>query len=270
MGRYYRDSGFQYSLQMPTAIKWLIIINIGVFLLQNISRAAFGFPLAVIFGLSSVGVLHGMVWQFFTYLFLHGGFFHLLFNMYGLWLFGRDLERTWGTRSFLFFYFFTGVGAGIINVLMTLGSPIPTIGASGAIFGVLVAFAMMFPNRVLLIFPFMFPIRARTLAIIYGVIELWNVVSAHPGSGVATFAHLGGMLFGYVYIKYSDRFHLRFPRVRISLGSTRRKKKEEDWMRFMEEEVDPVLDKISRLGIESLTRKERKILKKARGRRRES
>jgi membrane associated rhomboid family serine protease len=254
---------------MPPAVKWLIIANIGVFFLQNISLAAFRFSLTSIFGLSSYAVLHGMLWQLFTYLFLHGGFFHLLFNMYGLWLFGRDIERSWGTRSFLFFYFFTGVGAGVMNVLMTFGSRIPTIGASGAIFGLLIAFAMMFPNRIMIIFPFiMFPMRARTMAIIYGVLELYNVMISNPNSGIAGFAHLGGMLFGYAYMKYGGKVHLSLPRVKISLGgSARRKRKEEDWLRFMEEEVDPILDRISREGIHTLTRKERRILKKARGRR---
>jgi hypothetical protein len=93
-------------------------------------------------------------------------------------------------------------------------------------------------------------------------------ITAGPYSGgIARFAHLGGMLFGYLYIKYSSRFHFSLPRFRLGFGSARRKRKEEDWMRFMEEEVDPILDKISREGIHSLSRKERRILKKARGRR---
>jgi membrane associated rhomboid family serine protease len=254
---------------MPPAIKWLLIANVAVFFLQNITAAAFRFPLAAILGLNPYWVLRGMVWQLATYMFLHFNFTHIFFNMFALWMFGRDVERTWGARSFLFFYFFTGVGAGILSFLTSLGSNVTTIGASGAIFGILVAFGMMFPNRVVLVF-FLFPMRARNFVILFGALELWMTLATGPqGGGVARFAHLGGMLFGYLYMKYGDKFRFSLPRVRFNLGSARRKKKEEDWMRFMKDDVDPILDKISREGIHSLTRKERRILKKARGRRKE-
>lgn len=255
---------------MPPAIKGLLIANAAVFLLQNISLMAFRFPLEAIFGLNSYAVLHGMVWQLVTYMFLHSTRYltHILFNMFALWMFGRDVESVWGTRSFLRFYFFTGVGAGVLSFLTSLGSPVTTIGASGAIFGILVAFGMMFPNRIVLVF-FLFPMRARNFVILFGFLELWMTLTAGPyGGGIARFAHLGGMLFGYLYVKYGARMQFSLPRIRFSLGSTRRKKKEEDWLHFMEREVDPILDKIGREGIHSLTRRERKILKKARGRRR--
>jgi len=254
---------------MPPAVKWLIIANVSVFLLQNIIAAAFRFPIAAILGLNANAVLHGMVWQLATYMFLHLDLMHILWNMFALWMFGRDIEQTGGTRSFLSLYFFSGVGAGLLSFLTSLGSNTTTIGASGAIFGILVAFGMMFPNRIVLVF-FMFPMRARNFVILFGLLELYMTVSAGAyGGGIARFAHLGGILFGYIYVKYGHTFRFSLPKIKVNIGSARRQKKEEDWLRFIEEEVDPILDKISREGIHTLSRKERKILKKARGRRRD-
>jgi hypothetical protein len=113
----------------------------------------------------------------------------------------------------------------------------------------------------------MFPMRARSFVILFAAIELWMTLASGPrAGGVARFAHLGGMLFGYLYLKYGDRFRYSLPRIRINMGSLG-KKREKDWTSFMNEEVDPILDKISREGLHSLTRRERKLLKKARGHR---
>lgn len=268
MGRpYYGRSEFPFSVRLTTAIKWLIIANVAVFMLQTVSFVAFNRDyLAVFFGLTSPLVLRGMIWQPVTYMFLHGGMFNLLFNMLFLWMFGSDLEAMWGAKSFLRYYFVTGVGAGLLSFLVGLANPHPTIGASGAIFGVMVAFGMLFPNRIVLMF-FFFPMRARNAVLLLGAIELWITLTAGPyAGGVARLAHLGGALFGFLYLKYADKIHYSLPRIRFT-NRTSRKSKEADWERFMNEEVDPILDKISREGIHSLTRKERKILKKARGRR---
>jgi membrane associated rhomboid family serine protease len=140
------------------------------------------------------------VWQLFTYMFLHGGIGHLLFNMLALWMFGTPLEQDWGTRRFLKYYFICGVGAGVCDTLVNvaLGSRTHTIGASGALYGLLLAFGVLYPEtRVLM--NFLFPIKAKYLVIIYGAIALLS--SLGENSGVSNVAHLGGMLFGYLYLK---------------------------------------------------------------------
>ncbi|GAB4350635.1 MAG: rhomboid family intramembrane serine protease [Candidatus Abyssubacteria bacterium] len=268
MGRYYYGrSEFPFSVRMTTAVKWLIIANVAVFVLQTVSIIALKRDyLTVFFGLTSPLVLRGMIWQPVTYMFLHGGPWHILINMLFLWMFGTEVEGMWGAKSFLRYYFLTGVGAGILSFLAGLGNPHPTIGASGAIFGIMVAFAMLFPNRIVLMF-FFFPMRARNAVLLLGAFELWVTLTAGPyAGGVARLAHLGGALVGFLYLKYGDKIRYSLPRIRFT-NSTGRQSKEDDWERFMNEEVDPILDKISREGIHSLTWKERKILKKARGKR---
>jgi hypothetical protein len=204
-------------------------------------------------------------------MFLHGGFFHLLFNMFVLWMFGSEIEGMWGSREFMRFYFFTGVGAGVLTVLTDWGSTVPTIGASGAIYGLLVAFAMLFPNRLIYLY-FLFPIKAKHLVILFAIVELF-ASQRYSESGIANFAHLGGMLFGYVYIRGHDGFRSFFDR---ASGALRRRKlqirivddeapplrrpfEDED----EEDEIDAVLDKISREGIDSLTEEEKEILNRA-------
>jgi membrane associated rhomboid family serine protease len=151
------------------------------------------------------------VWQLVTYMFLHAGLFHILFNMLALWMFGTELERVWGTRYFLKFYFVTGIGAGALTVLFSM---LPfafaeqvyysvVIGASGAVYGLLLAYALYFPDRPIYMY-FVFPIPARIFVLILGAIELVSSVSA-PG-GVANATHLGGLLVGYVFLK-NGRVH---------------------------------------------------------------
>jgi membrane associated rhomboid family serine protease len=151
----------------------------------------------------------GWVWQVFTYMFLHGSFLHIFFNMYALLLFGRPLEQRWGKNRFLMFYLFTGVGAGIVTFIWHLfGNPyIPTIGASGAIFGIVLAFGLEFPDAVLLLF-FLIPVRARYAAFIFGGIELIMIATGSM-RGIGHFTHLAGLLFGYIY--YVWRIKGRFP-----------------------------------------------------------
>jgi len=160
------------------------------------------------------------VWQLVSYMFLHAGLAHLFFNMIGLWMFGAELERTWGTRKFLQFYFLCGAGAGVCVVLVDLltGSPnIPTIGASGAIFGVLLAYGMLFPDNPIWVW-FLFPVKAKWFVLGLGVINFLYLVKS-PGSGVSHVAHLGGMLIGYLYLRS------RYTRVDI-LGELRQKHRE--------------------------------------------
>ncbi len=146
-------------------------------------------------------------WQLLTYGFLHGGFTHLFFNMFALWMFGGPLEATWGSRRFLNYYLICVVGAGLVQLLVTTlavghGGPVyPTIGASGGVFGLLLAYGLLFPNvRLMLIFP-PIPMRARTFVIVYGCLELFLGVTGTQ-QGVAHFAHLGGMAFGFFLLQY--------------------------------------------------------------------
>ncbi|MBM3318572.1 MAG: rhomboid family intramembrane serine protease, partial [Candidatus Eisenbacteria bacterium] len=142
----------------------------------------------------------GFLWQPVTYLFLHGGFFHLFINMFTLWMFGGELERLWGTRRFLQYYFFTGVGAGLLTLLFTPRGYIPTIGASGAIYGLLLAYARYFPERRILLY-FLFPIPVRVFVFIIGGIALLNSLG-QPGDSIAHAAHLGGIVFGWIYLDW--------------------------------------------------------------------
>lgn len=140
------------------------------------------------------------LWQLFTYLFLHGGITHLLFNLLALWMFGGALENEWGSKKFLFYFFFCGIGAGLCTVLFTPNQMIPVIGASGAIYGILLAFGWLFPNRPIFLY-FLFPIPAKYMVILFGVIELFASMEG-TGGGIAHLTHLGGLLFGFIYMTY--------------------------------------------------------------------
>jgi membrane associated rhomboid family serine protease len=193
----YRQSYF--SDRFPPGIKWLILINCAVFVLQSLGLNPHLLTLFALYPAGTISTL--LVWQIFTYMFLHGGTLHLLFNMLSLWMFGTQLERDMGTRRFLKYYFLCGIAAGVtvLAVNIALGEwGVRTIGASGAIFGVLVAFGVMYPNQTVLM-NFLFPIKAKYLVMIYAALELLMTVG--PNTGVSTVAHLGGMAFGYVYLK---------------------------------------------------------------------
>ena len=190
----------------PNGVKWLLIINTAVFLLSAMARdTSFGEIFNLFALVPRAVVYHLAIWQLFTYLFLHGGVWHLLFNMLTLWMFGVTLERAWGTRRFLKYYFICGIGAGICDVTVNalLGNwSTSTIGASGAIYGVLLAFGVLYPESTIL-FLFLFPIQAKYFVMIYGALALLGAMNVN--SGVSNVAHLGGMLFGLLYLK------VRFP-----------------------------------------------------------
>jgi membrane associated rhomboid family serine protease len=185
-----------------------------------------------LFGLVPAEVLgRGWVWQLGSYMFLHEvtALGHILWNMLSLWVFGAELERSWGPREFLRYYLITGVGAGLAVVLLTPRQTAPTIGASGALFGLLLAYAMQFPNRVIYIY-FLLPVRARWVAIIAGLVTLYFVVMA-SGGGISYVAHLGGLVVGWLYLKRvwrlrqliaEMRWYWRRRRFRIARGASDR------------------------------------------------
>ncbi|MFQ5700810.1 MAG: rhomboid family intramembrane serine protease [Acidobacteriota bacterium] len=201
----YAPYRFSFGGLMTPAIKILIIINAAVYLFELIVFNMGGGPAMLHVLALDPALVFGklFVWQLVTYLFLHSpsGPWHLVFNMIILWMFGSDIERVWGARRFTRYYLLTGVGAGMMNCLFNylLNKPWPTIGASGAIFGVIVAYAMLFPNRTIL-FMLIFPMKARQFAILLAAIELISL-GAFTQDGVARLAHLGGALTGYLLLK---------------------------------------------------------------------
>ena len=194
----YQRYRFSLGYGFPPTIKKLMIIMGAVFLLQMLVSGSINFYL----GLVPILVWRKFfLWQLFTYIFLHGGISHLLFNLLSLWMFGGELENYWGSKKFLFYFFFCGIGAAICTVILTPYQFIPIIGASGAIYGILLAFGWFFPNRLIYVY-FLFPIPAKYFVIIFGLLEFFYFSTEGTGGGIARLTHLGGLLFGLIYMAY--------------------------------------------------------------------
>jgi membrane associated rhomboid family serine protease len=189
-------------------VKTLIIANVSVYVLQVIFGLFDSSALEYYFGLVPLLVTHEyMIWQFATYMFLHGGVFHLFFNMLTLYMFGNELERYWGTPRFINYYFITGVGAGLCSWLVSMNNALPIVGASGAIYGLLLAYGMTYPNRIVYL-NFLLPIKVKWLVLIMGAFAFLSSLGGSE-SEVANIAHLGGMLIGYLFLKgksWVDRY----------------------------------------------------------------
>ena len=295
---------------IPTITKNLLIVNVVVFLATYLFRNM-GVDLNNVLGLRFFLAPDFHIYQLFTYMFAHGGFSHIFFNMFALWMFGCIVERTWGAKKFLTYYIVCGVGAGLFQELaqfaqfyliaseqlshFTLAQTMKvananvwtTVGASGAVYGILLAFGMLYPEERIFIFPLPVPIKAKWFVMGYAAIELFMAYSS-TGDGVAHLAHLGGMVFGFFLIRYWRRH----PDIRYSRRSgqqffdsmraswerrTGRKDRggvftnsantrhESDWdynarRKAEQERMDEILDKIRRNGYESLTREEKQQL----------
>jgi membrane associated rhomboid family serine protease len=192
---------------LSPAIKALVIVNVAMFVVS-----AFAPSITTALGLTPADVLHGQIWQVVTYMFLHGTIGHILFNMLALWMFGTELERMWGTPLFLRYYFATGIAAAASTILFAM---VPaaitarlyysvTIGASGAIYGLLLAYGLTFPNRPIYVY-FVFPIPAKYFVMIMGAIALMSSIG-DPGGGIAHITHLGGLVAGYALLR-GGRLH---------------------------------------------------------------
>lgn len=218
----FRPTGFSV---LPTVVKNLLIINVLFFLATIAFDVTHHIDLSDYLGLHYIGASDFQLFQLVTYMFMHGSFAHLFFNMFALWMFGNTLERIWGPNRFLLFYFVCGIGAGLTQELVqyiqyvttladydnvriaanqivsmdTYLNMLTTVGASGAVYGILLAFGMMFPNSTIYIY-FAIPIKAKWFVLIYGVIELFSGFTSVDN--VAHFAHVGGMLFGLILILY--------------------------------------------------------------------
>lgn len=193
-------------MRIPAVTKWLLLLNLAAYIVDLLLRGM-GIQLSVICGLWWAGSPYFRLWQPLTYMFMHAGLIHLFFNMFALWMFGRIIEQLWGPRRFLLYYLVCGLGAGAVQELCQLagwiGTYAMTIGASGAVYGVLLAFGMCLPEERIFIIPIPFPIKAKYFVLIYAVIELVEGMSV--SDSVAHFAHLGGMLFGFLLIMYWKR-----------------------------------------------------------------
>ena len=207
-----RYRSINYSSYFPPGVKWLLISNVVIFLVMYIGGNAISQHMLLL-ALTPIAVLeHFAIYQLVTYMFLHGGIDHILFNMLALWMFGMTLEQDWGTRRFLKYYFLCGIGAGLCDVTVNaiVGNwGTHTIGASGAIFGLLLAFGVLYPDVTVLFF-FIFPMKAKYMVMIVGGIAFLGAL--HVNSGVSNIAHLGGMAFGYAYLR------MRFFKFKVDLG----------------------------------------------------
>lgn len=294
---------------IPSITKNLLIINVLAFFATWVFEKQ-GLDLTATFGLHFFMATDFSFYQLVTYLFMHGSFMHLFFNMFAVWMFGTVMERVWGPKRFLIYYLVCGIGAGIIqegvqyinyanenlaayDFVMTSSGRITTeaylnlwttVGSSGAVYAILLAFGMTFPNERMFIIPFPFPIKAKWLIGGYIVIEVWSALNT-PGDGIAHMAHLGGMLFGFLLIRYwrkhpniEQRFNGQngfFQQMKKQYENKRRntfhyqpstetprweehKEKEEDSAR--QAEIDAILDKIRKSGYDSLTKEEKKKL----------
>ncbi len=291
--RFNRPSMFGGFALFPPVIKYLLISNVAIFIFQHFIFAGFqvsGIPLSAFFikyfALNPIGstVFPFYPWQLFTYLFMHANFWHLFMNMFALWMFGMELENIWGSKKFFAYYIMCGVGAGLSTILITplfTSLSIPTVGASGSIYGILVAFGMLFPNREIFLY-FLIPIKDKYFVMIYMLIELLSVGS---NTGVAHLAHLGGGLVGLVYLlitrnNVQDLFRFdKKPKVgkkpaniyrnkyydKYNASSTGNVSDAEYYTQgsddeISQERIDEILDKIGKDGYQNLTEEEKRIL----------
>ena len=300
MNEQYSPTGFRV---LPTVVKHLLIIN-ALMYLATITLTRFNIDLADFLGLHFFKASDFRIYQLVTYMFMHGNFGHLFFNMFALWMFGNTLENIWGSERFLLFYIVCGIGAGLCQELVqyiqyatslaqyetvNLGGRIvsmdtylnmmTTVGASGAIYGLLLAFGMMFPNSMIYLY-FFIPIKAKWFVIGYAVIELFTGLTG--ADNVAHFAHLGGMLFGLILILYWKKHGLKGPnfdlkkwkgwlwRFKERKKYTRYKEVKDEVPRSDEEynyrkaqkerDIDAILDKVAKNGYGSLTPEEKEFL----------
>ncbi len=269
---YTPEFGVGYGSKWTRTIKILIVANVGVFILELLFytinlrwggpelEAGGKFwnqdPFTTLFWFYPPDALGNLwLWQFFTYIFLHSIYdpWHLIINMFALWMFGAEVERAMGTKKFLTLYFTAGVFAAVTSALLTPKSAI--VGASGAIFAVEVAFAMLFPNVIVILF--IFPIKAKHLLMLFAGLTALNCLLP-VGGGVAYYAHLGGLLYGFLFVRYE-------PRVKELIAYWQaqhraRALREEQEVR---RKVDMLLDKVNRVGFENLNKKEREFLQEA-------
>ena len=252
---------FSYKPSLFTnAIKVLISINFGIFILQTLSGSeTLFFPL---FGLVPKLVWsEKMIWQPFTYMFFHGGVWHVLINMFVLWMFGSELERLWGRSQFLRFYFITGVGSGLVTMLFGLQSMTPVVGASGAVYGVLLGYGLTYPNRTIYLYGII-PVKSIWFVLGIGLIAFMS--SFENMSPISHITHLSGMIIGYFMLKNPINWGgLLFQIRKKTLEYKIQKEEKRISQQFLvERDINQILDKINHQGFDSLTQEEQDRLYK--------
>jgi membrane associated rhomboid family serine protease len=236
---------------LGTAVGRIILITVGVFFVQNLVPGFSGMMMLT----PRLAIEDFRVWQFVTYMFLHGDFWHLFFNLLMLWFLGTMIESVWGAARFMRYYLICGIGGGLLHALIQYNSPV--LGASGAVFGLYFAAAMLFPDQYMYIY-FMIPVKVKYLVMGLAVLQLANGIAGQ--SGIAYFAHLGGMLAGAVMFRGEIMRRLRFnagPRRRWQQHIRERRRQDEEDHR---NNIDSILDKISAKGYDTLTPTEKRIL----------
>ena len=263
----YSSPGFRQSFNRPTisipsGVKFLLIVNVVVFVLvelsgqQSLLFRTFGLVPSLVWSKFKI-------WQLFTYLFIHGGIFHIFFNMFVLWMFGKDLESQWGKMEFLLFYFVCGIGAGLITVLFSVNSIVPIVGASGAIYGLLLAYGFTYPNQMVYLYGLV-PIKVKYMVLGLGAIAFFASLSASQ-SKVSHITHLSGMVIGLIFIYFNINWKvikLWYIRMRLK-GLSQQPAKQDNEEAQMKKQVDKILDKLNDSGWDSLTEQEENYLTQA-------
>ena len=248
-----------YKPQLFTdAIKLLVSVNLTIFFLQTISGKEH--LLFDLFGLVPQAIWSDfMIWQPLTYLFFHGNIWHVLINMFVLWMFGSELENAWGRKSFLKYYFTTGIGAGIVTCLFNLQSNIPVVGASGAVYGILLAYGLSFPNRTVYLYG-LIPIKSIWFVIAIGILAFFS--SFQQMTQISHLTHISGMAIGYIFLKRRWRlndiwFKIRKKTLeyRIQIEDVKQSKE-----KVLEKDIDYILDKIQKVGFKGLSDQEQNNL----------
>jgi membrane associated rhomboid family serine protease len=274
-----QNTGYRFGGPVTPVVKKLMIANGAIFLLQMAAGLMFPNAIERNFGLSHQGLIDEFkFWQIFTYMFLHGGFFHVLMNLFTLWMFSGELETMWGGRIFLRYYLFSGMGAGVFIAIMNyitcsangICTPV-TLGASGAVYAILLAYGMTWPNREVLLY-FLVPVKMKYLVFFFGLIEFFGTLSSGPGTNISHIGHIGGLISGFFFILYWRK--KGFSGAGASkpgffssiLRKQRLEKKKKDIETRIEAKkiIDSLLEKIAREGMQSLTKKDKKQLDWAR------
>lgn len=264
MNFYNRKFQLNFATQLTPVVKYMLLANAVLFVFSHLLGDTVHYWLNYALALNRNSIFHFHLWKLVTYMFMHGGFFHFFFNMLVLWMFGCDVEYYLGSARFLKFYLYAGVAAGLLHLII---EPVAgVIGASGAIYGIMVAFALIFRERVItLLLFFIIPIQMKAkylIALLFGMVVL-AILFTGGDSPEAHFAHLGGALFGlgYFYLpEYSNRF-FDFLRARKEEQIEKSKMLKKQNLEHIREEIDVILDKINDVGFENLTDEEKKVLK---------
>ncbi|MCK4560723.1 MAG: rhomboid family intramembrane serine protease [Calditrichia bacterium] len=254
---YYQKSGFGLGRQLTPVVKNILFANGIVFLMSLLNVQLYNF-ISDNFALRAYDVFYQFkVWQLGTYMFIHGGFWHLFFNMFIFWMFGTELEMEWGSKQFLKYYFICGVGAGILNILFTSS---PTIGASGAVYGIMVAYALRYPDRLVYIY-FLFPVKVKYLVGFLALITFFNTWNPQA-DGIAHAAHLGGILIGYIYLKFWHKIPSLKSIFQPPVKKPKSSPSDDKMVEYYRRRIDELLDKINKVGYLNLNEEEKEELEK--------